>query len=120
MTLVRNTPSPDGYALGERLDRFCEQEIEKYRATGMAVPRRCNTCAFRKGTYANGCVPTVMDALKCAVEGDTVFQCHEHRKGDEPPVCAGWMLLKAKEGGKVAWPFSDEIAPHNQSEREAP
>ena len=56
MTQVRNKPSADGYALGEHLDRFCEQEIEKYRQTGMAVPHRCDTCAFRKNTYANGCV----------------------------------------------------------------
>lgn len=109
MSVVRNKPTPDGYALGEHLDRFCDQEIEKYRQSGMAVPRRCNTCAFRKGTYANGCVPTVMDALKCMLEGDTVFLCHEHRKGDEPPVCAGYMLLRSQEPGKVNWPFSNEI-----------
>lgn len=109
MALVRNTPSPEGYALGEHLDRFCEQEAEKYKGTGLAVPRRCDTCAFRKGTYANGCVPTVMDALKCTAEG-VPFMCHEHRKADEPPVCAGWMLLAEGEKEAAApWPFTGGV-----------
>lgn len=109
MSLVRNKPTSDGYALGEHLDRFCEIEIDKYKEAGLAVPRRCDTCAFRKGTYANGCVPTIMDALKCAMEGDTAFLCHEHRKGDEPPICAGYLLLKSQESCKTHWPFSNEI-----------
>jgi hypothetical protein len=92
MTLVRNKPSADGYALGEHLARFCQQEIEKYRQTGMVVPQRCNTCAFRKASYAHVCVPTFMDALKCTVEGDTVFLCHEHRKGDEPSLSTPYRI----------------------------
>lgn len=117
MALVRNKPEADGYALGEHLDRFCEQEIDKYRQTGLAVPRRCDTCAFRKGSYANGCVPTVMDALKCAMEGDTTFLCHEHRKGDEPPICAGYLLLARAEGSKMPWPFADEAGADNPTLR---
>jgi hypothetical protein len=105
---VRNRPSANGYALGEHLDRFCEQEIAKYRDGGLAVPRRCNTCAFRKGTAPNGCVPTVMDARKCALEG-VPFLCHEHRRQDEPPLCAGWLLLAKREDEAVApWPFTKE------------
>jgi len=110
MALVRNKPSPDGYALGEQLDRFCAQEIKRYKQSGLAVPRRCNSCAFRKGTAPNGCVPTVMDALKCALEGVPFF-CHEHRRVEEPPLCAGWMLLAGREGEASApWPFAIEEA----------
>jgi hypothetical protein len=103
--MIRNKPSPEAYALGEHLARFCEVEIERYRESGMAVPRRCSTCAFRAGTYANGCLPTVADALKCAVEG-VPFECHEHRKADAAPVCAGWMLLNSGEGEvRLPWDF---------------
>ena len=109
MALVRNKPEPLGYAAGEHLARFCDVKIEKYRNTGVAVPQRCNTCAFRKGTRPNGCVPTITDALKCVLE-KVPFMCHEHRKGDAPPVCAGYMLLTAKKTHKtkVPWKFSDE------------
>lgn len=109
MVLVRNRPSADGYVLGEQLDRFCEQQIDKYRQSGMAVPRRCNTCAFRKGTVPNGCAPTVMDALKCVMEG-VPFLCHEHRQQHEPPLCSGWLLVVNREGEVAApWPFTNEI-----------
>jgi len=54
-----------------------------------------------------------MDALKCAMEGDTTFLCHEHRKGDEPPICAGYLLLARAEGTKMPWPFADEIEADN-------
>jgi hypothetical protein len=92
MALIREKPEPLGYAMGEYLDRWRGQEIEKFRHTGRAVACRCNSCAFRKRTYANGCVPTVMDAQKCALEDETIFLCYELRRGDQPPVCAGYVL----------------------------
>ena len=51
-----------------------------------------------------------MDALKCAMEGDTTFLCHEHRKGDEPPICAGFLLLAKNEGTKMPWLFASDYA----------
>jgi hypothetical protein len=55
--------------------------------------------------YANGCLPTVADALKCSFEG-VPFECHEHRKADAAPVCAGWMILRGKTGEvSVPWSF---------------
>lgn len=111
MALVRNKPEELGWELGSQLDRFCEAEIAKYSGSGLAAPERCRTCAFRKGTYPNGCVPTVMDALKSVMERDeTVFLCHEHKKGDSAPVCAGYLLLAGKESDAVraTWKFSDE------------
>jgi hypothetical protein len=62
MELVRNEPSADRYSLGKHFYRFCEQKIDKYRPSDLPVPRRCDTRAFRKRAYANGCVVTVMDA----------------------------------------------------------
>jgi hypothetical protein len=103
--MIRNKPTPEGRALGEYLARFCDTEIERYRDTGLAVPRRCDTCAYRAGTYGNGCLPTVADALKCALEG-VPFACHEHRKSDAAPVCAGWMILRVNAGEiEAPWDF---------------
>jgi hypothetical protein len=105
LTEIRNKPSPEGYEVGKELARLCETQVEKYRGLGMAAPRRCNTCAYRAGTYANGCLPTVADALKCALE-NVPFECHEHRKEDPAPVCAGWMVMKGKAGEvKAPWNF---------------
>jgi hypothetical protein len=117
--MERNKPEPAGYALGEQLDKFCEVEIDKYKASGLAVPRRCNTCAFRKGTFPNGCVTTVMDALKCTLEGDTQFLCHEHKKGEEPSICAGYLLLANNDKPiKTDWKFSDEYSEPTNPEQQ--
>lgn len=70
MSLILNEPTPEGRALGEKLAEFCETEIA---ANPDAVKlERCPTCAFRKGTHPNGCVPTVMDALKCIMDARAV------------------------------------------------
>lgn len=93
MTKTRNRPTELGRKLGKELARLCDGQEEKYAGTGLAVPHRCATCAFRAGTYANGCEATLMDAVKCTIEQDT-FLCHEHRKDDKPPVCAGFVLMR--------------------------
>ena len=99
MALVPNRPSPEGRALGKELARFADQEVAK-----IGVDLRCRTCAFRAGTIPNGCLPTVGDALKCAMEKHP-FECHERPGLD----CAGWMAMSST--GQVAqmpYPFSDE------------
>lgn len=89
---VRNLPTPEGYALGAELARFAEQEIAKGKAD-----KRCATCAFRKGTDANGCAPTLMDALKLAMERRP-FYCHEAHK-----CCGGWRVLVADVAQEAPW-----------------
>lgn len=51
----------------------------------------CATCAFKQGSAANQCVPTVSDALEC-IDSREKFMCHEGvHDGDEPVhVCRGW------------------------------
>lgn len=63
---------------------------------GLAMPEVregscCATCAFRQGSAANQCIPTVADAFECVGSGDQ-FMCHEGvHEGDEPTkVCRGW------------------------------
>lgn len=111
MSKVRNTPEPAGWALGAHLARFADQAEASLRAQGVAVPERCSTCAFRAGTWPNGCVTAVMDATKCMIE-HVPFMCH-HDKAVQTP-CAGFLALMADGGpearpGTAPWPFSDEI-----------
>ncbi len=88
-TGVPNMPSPEGIELGIEVARLTDGIVKDGHADG-----RCATCAFRLGTFPNGCAPTLMDAMKCALEGTTTFLCHE----DGEP-CGGWVLWRAKEIG---------------------
>jgi hypothetical protein len=95
--MIPNHTTPEGKTLGTMLARFADRELAGRRDD------RCGTCAFRAGDHlANGSPVTLMDALKCALEGDT-FWCHEH---DRP--CAGWRALRAAkgQGTRVPWDFT--------------
>lgn len=107
MTLVRNAPTPDGYALGGHLARFVTQELQKALAKFPNHVQPCETCAFRRGTFANGCGVTLMEALKCVMERSP-FYCHE--KQNDGRVCAGWFVLQSGAGApvKAPWKFSYE------------
>jgi hypothetical protein len=80
-----NEPTPEGEALGSHLARFVEVELQTRAAE---LPGRCHDCAFRRGSKPNGCPSTLMDALKCVLEGET-FYCHIN----EGKPCAGWVAL---------------------------
>lgn len=104
---MRNRPTDLGRKLGEQLARLCDNA----EATTMTLHPRCKTCAFRAGSIPNGCETTLMDAVKCSMEGDTKFMCHE-RPGKP---CSGWIMMRADESFKVSWPFSDEAGKQRDS-----
>jgi hypothetical protein len=104
--MIRNKPSAEGYELGEHLARFADEAEPKVRLKYPAFPVRCNSCAFRAGTKPNGSAATLMNALKCYLEKDTEFHCHEH--GREGTPCAGWAMLMLEsetEPVKVPWDY---------------
>lgn len=110
--LKRNRPEPAGYKLGAELARFATDGEVRLAAQGVDVPERCSTCAFRVGTLPNGCVTSVMDAMKCMIEHEP-FLCH-HDKAQRTP-CAGFLAIMADAGpesqpGIAPWPFSDEVS----------
>jgi hypothetical protein len=89
-----NAPSPDGQALGRELARLADvAEVATLKRFPDHLPR-CNECAFKLGTFPNGCAPTVMDALKCVIE-NLPFYCHKGMGIDEQPtrLCSGWTYL---------------------------
>lgn len=83
---VPNRPTPEGRMVGRELARLADQaeaeSLKKFPKSRV----RCRTCAFRAGTIPNGCVSTVMDAMKCVME-QKEFLCHE----DMPHPCMGWV-----------------------------
>lgn len=104
---IRNTRSVAGAELGEILARWCDDAEPKARLRSPELPPRCNSCAFRRGAHlANGSPATLMDALKCVIEGRE-FECHEPRREGAP--CSGWaMFMLAKDNadfGKAPWDF---------------
>jgi hypothetical protein len=93
--LFPNEASPEGRALGRELARLCDGELAG------KPDNRCATCAFRLGPHlANGSAPTLMSALKCALEGDP-FWCHEI---DRP--CAGWQAMRTAKGQRIHVPWN--------------
>lgn len=113
MTLIPNRPSEEGRALGKEMARLTDlaeaEDLKRFPKQRW----RCGTCAFRLGTIPNGCTATMMDAVKCMVEG-LPFMCHESpkgRSGEPTQVCAGWMAGQGavhKHGPPIEtpWPFS--------------
>ena len=104
--MERNKPCEVGIALGKELARLTAPAIEA------AEHKPCASCAFRAGTYPNGCVTSVADAMKCMLEGHT-FHCHHGMKdGVATRVCAGWKAAVAdtlaRDGRFVEapWPYS--------------
>lgn len=89
-----NTPTDAGRALGAQIARLAGIEETKQLRQFPNMKRRCSDCAARVGTLPNGCEETLMDFLKCVVEGRQ-FNCHLGVKDGEKPtrVCAGWTVL---------------------------
>jgi len=115
VTEKRNQPCPAGRALGEQLARLSEAAEKEVRPRLPAdFPERCASCAFRLDTFPNGCLPTVMDAMKCAMEGK-MFYCHHGTpdvNGRHTQPCIGYLISRASMHGKtpleVPWKFSHE------------
>lgn len=89
-----NLPCEAGRKLGAVLARLADAAEIEMRKTFPDNHPRCSDCAFRAGTRPNGCLETVLEATKCAVEG-RMFYCHKGvRDGCAPKVpCAGALLL---------------------------
>jgi len=106
-----NRPTPEGRALGKELARLCDAAETEQRKRFPNHAERCKSCAFRLGTIPNGCPETLMDAVKCVIEGRD-FLCHMTLGADGEPdgtPCRGWMLMLTNAPrGTAPWPFSHE------------
>lgn len=99
-TAVPNAPSPEGRELGRQVARLVAIEDEKQRARVPNMPPACNECAGTLGTLPNQCAETLMDLIKCAVEG-VPFYCHKGIAEGEAPkaLCRAWAAM---QGGDIA------------------
>jgi hypothetical protein len=79
------------------LPAWLAPEIERYYRENPDAPKMCDGCAYREGTQANGCVSSLMDAIKASAEGEE-FYCHKGiGLGDEPKrLCAGFVAVNSK------------------------
>lgn len=105
--LKPNRPTELGRALGAEVARLAD-----VAAAAGDYPERCKTCAFRGGTLPNGCEETLMDAMKCVIEGKP-FMCHQTFDANDEPteVCAGWLAARVETEDVTAdieapWPYS--------------
>jgi hypothetical protein len=100
--------TPEGRELGENIARLIQPAIEELAAMG-EPDVRCATCAFRAGTVPNGCAQTLMDAMKCVMEGSRVFLCHQDTS--HQTVCHGYFAARFAGGAKdrkVPWDYSPD------------
>ncbi|WP_155293297.1 hypothetical protein [Comamonas testosteroni] len=118
--------SPEGRAIGAQLVGLVEPVIKHLEAHGDS-DERCKSCAFRAGTVPNGCLQTMMDAVK-AMSEQKPFYCHVERYADgSNKLCAGWLATQwgAADHEPVAcsWEFSppdepEPAAPDKQGQKE--
>lgn len=107
---MKNKPSDEGRMVGDGLARFADTAEQAFRKQLGFVPLRCSSCAFRKGTYPNGRLATVGDAMKCSMER-TPFYCHHGMNGNgEAHICAGWLMLAGStpRAHEAPWPLSTD------------
>jgi hypothetical protein len=115
------------YEIGDILARAADEGELRARLHSPAIPPRCTACAFIKGTPANNCLETVVDALGCTIE-DVPFMCHQHFDDAGKPVdlCSGWVFaresraaLQSPTGGPLPTPTSArETAAHDRIEED--
>ena len=107
MALIKNKPCELGAQLGENMARFADVAEAEWREAKLPIPVRCQSCAFKKGTFPNRCLATQGDATKSILEG-VPFYCH-HGKGCHGPeaLCGGWLLLAGAGDKKceMPWPW---------------
>lgn len=89
----RNHPTPEGRAIGLIAAHVVDEAEAKVREGMPSLPERCKSCAFRGGSFPNGCIETILDAMGCAISGEP-FYCHQRFAADGTPLdlCAGWMV----------------------------
>lgn len=101
--------TPLGRELGEHIARLVQPGIDQLAAEG-EPDERCQTCAFRAGTVPNGCVQTLADAMKAAMEGSRAFLCHQDKTLQTP--CHGWFAWRFlgadRPDIKVPWEYSPD------------
>lgn len=58
----------------------------------------CSGCAYRLGTPANQCAPTLNDAIESSVPGTNAFWCHEELRANGDPVrkCRGSLRARRR------------------------
>ena len=98
--LVPNLPTEAGRAMGAALAKHADAAELQQRVTFPDMLPRCSDCAFRAGTLPNGCEETLLDAIKCVVEGKP-FYCHKGVTDESEPrrLCSGAMVLYQGEHG---------------------
>lgn len=104
-----NRPTDRGRQLGMYLAKLADKAERESAKRFPNQKIRCTTCAFRGGSIPNGCEETLLDAIKCTMEGVS-FYCHE-TKGCRA-LCSGWLqsqgVLIGKSKLATPWPFTDD------------
>lgn len=69
--MERNKPTPEGRILGKQVARLTEVAIAEMKEAGIEPLERCASCAFRGGTFPNGC-PETYTVVSVATTSNTI------------------------------------------------
>jgi hypothetical protein len=112
MSIRRIMPTPEGRDLGNMIAKLTDNAEDAVRQQFPNHAERCKSCAFRAGTFPNGCPETLMDALKCVVENEP-FYCHQEfdAAGKPSNICAGWLIATTEASDDLRKRISPITAP---------
>ena len=97
-----------GRNVGAQLVRLYEPVVDEMAKAGIP-DERCNSCALRLGSVPNGYEPTLNDLLKCGMEWESDFLCHEDKNQEK--LCHGYLAMRKAMAGrktKTGLLFADE------------
>lgn len=90
--LRRTMPTEEGKELGLLIGKMTDMAEAESLSKFPNHAERCRSCAFRSGTFPNGCPETLMDAIQCVVDNEP-FYCHQNMIDGKPSdICAGWFI----------------------------
>ena len=108
----RTVPTDEGRECGAMLGLMTDKAEAEVRIKFPNHSGRCKSCAFRSGTFPNGCPETLIQAIACVVSGEPFF-CHQQldAHGEPEDICAGWLIAVTVADDKLRETLSPFVNP---------
>jgi hypothetical protein len=98
----RTVQTDEGRECGKLLGLMTDKAEAELKTKFPNHAERCKSCAFKAGTFPNGCPETLLQAIACVVSGEPFF-CHQKldAQGEPEDICVGWLLAVTAADDKL-------------------